>query len=86
MVQCLVLFAHSFQCLLLNWQIFLMFTVSEENTVYFLNGSSDIFGNSRTSSSVFGNLRTSSGIVGSPRKSSEIIGNCRKLAENFLIY
>ena len=64
---------------------FLMFTVSEENTVKCLEGSSDIFGNSRTSSLVFGNLRQSSGIVGSLRKSSEIIRHCRKMAENSLI-
>ena len=42
---------------------FLMFTVSEENTVKCLEGSSDIFGNGRTSSLVFRNLRQSSGIV-----------------------
>ena len=47
-----------------------MFSVSE--------GSSDIFGNGRTSSLVFGNLRQYSGIVGSLRKSSEIIRNCVK--------
>ena len=48
-----------------------MFTVSEENTVKCLKGSSDIFGNGRTSSLVFGNLRQSSGIVASllPKKS-----------------
>ena len=39
---------------------FLMFTVSEENTVKCLEGSSDIFGSGRTSSLVFGNLRQSS--------------------------
>ena len=38
---------------------FLMFTVSEENTVKCLEGSSDIFGSGRTSSLVFGNLRQS---------------------------
>ena len=54
-----------------------MFAVSEENTVRCLEGSSDIFGNGRTSTLVFGNLRQSSGIVGSFRKSSEIIWNCR---------
>ena len=54
-----------------------MFAVSEENTVKCLEGSSDIFGNGRTSTLVFGNLRQSSGIVGSFRKSSEIIWNCR---------
>ena len=54
-----------------------MFAVSEENTVKCLDGSSDIFGNGRTSTLVFGNLRQSSGIVGSFRKSSEIIWNCR---------
>ena len=53
-----------------------MFGVSEENTVKCLDGSSDIFGNGRTSTLVFGNLRQSSGIVGSFRKSSEIIWNC----------
>ena len=53
-----------------------MFAVSEENTVKCLDGSSDIFGNGRTSTLVFGNLRQSSGIVGSFRKSSEIIWNC----------
>ena len=65
---------------------FLMFTVSEENTVKCFEGSSDIFGNGRISSLVFRNLRNSSGIVGSLRKSSEIIRNCRKMAENSLIY
>ena len=54
-----------------------MFAVSEENTVKCLEGSSDIFGNGRTSALVFGNLRQSSGIVGSFPKSSEIIWNCR---------
>ena len=34
-----------------------MFTVSEENTLKGFEGSSDIFGNGRTSSLVFGNLR-----------------------------
>ena len=53
-----------------------MFAVSEENTVKCLDGSSDIFGNGRTSTLVFGNLRQSSKIVGSFRKSSEIIWNC----------
>ena len=53
-----------------------MFAVSEENTVKCLEGSSDIFGNGRTSTLVFGNLRQSSGIVVSFRKSSEIIWNC----------
>ena len=53
-----------------------MFAVSEENTVKCLEGSSDIFGNGRTSTLVFRNLRQSSGIVGSFRKSSEIIWNC----------
>ena len=47
-----------------------MFAVSEENTVKCLEGSSDIFGNDRTSTLVFGNLQQSSGIVGSFRKSS----------------
>ena len=59
-----------------------MFTVSEENTVKCLAGSSDIFGNGRTSSLVFGNIRQSSGIFGSLRK-SEI--NCCKIIENSLI-
>ena len=63
---------------------FLMFTVSEENTVKCLEGSSNIFGNGRTSSLVLRNLRQSSGIVGSLRK-SEIIRHCRKMAENSLI-
>ena len=53
---------------------FLMLTVSEENAVKCLEGSSDIFGNGRTSSLALGNLRQSSGIVGSLRKSSEISG------------
>ena len=35
---------------------FLMFTVSEENVVKCLEGSSDIFGIGRTASLVFGNL------------------------------
>ena len=41
---------------------FLMFTVSEENTVKCLEGSSDIFGNGRTSSLVFRNLRQYCGL------------------------
>ena len=45
---------------------FLIFTVSE---VKCLEGSSDIFGNGRTSSLVVRNLRQSSGIVSSLRKS-----------------
>ena len=65
---------------------FLMFTVFEENTVNCLEGSSDIFGNGRSSVLVLGNLRQSSEIVGSVRRSSEIIRNCRKMAENSLIY
>ena len=52
---------------------FLMFTVSEEITVKCWEGSSDIFGNSRTSSLVFENLRKSSGMVGSLRKSCELV-------------
>ena len=64
---------------------FLLFTVSEENTVKCLEGSSNIFDNGRTSSLVFRNLGQSSGIVGSLWKSSEIIRNCRKMAENSLI-
>ena len=60
-----------------------MFTVSEENTVKCLAGSSDIFGNGRTSSLVFGNIRRSSGIFGSLR-TSEII-NCCKITNNSLI-
>ena len=59
-----------------------MFTVSEENTVKFLAGSSDIFGNGQTSSLVFGNIRQSSGIFGSLRKSE--INYC-KITENSLI-
>ena len=54
---------------------FLRLTVSKENTDNCLEGSSNIFGNGRTSSIVFGDLR----------KSSEIIRNCRKMAKNFLI-
>ena len=61
-----------------------MFTVSEENTVKCLKGSSDIFGNGRTSSLVFGNLRQSSGVFGSLRKSSEIVRNCLKIAKKLL--
>ena len=61
---------------------FLMFTVSEENTVQCLAGSSDIFGNGRTSWLVFGNVRQSSGTFGSLRK-SEI--NCCKITKNSLI-
>ena len=60
-----MLFAHNFK--LAN---FLMFTVSEKNTVKCLEGPLDIFCNSRTSSLVFGNFRKSSGIVGSLRKLS----------------
>ena len=65
---------------------FLFFTVSEENTVKCLEGSLDIFGNSRTSSLFFGDLWQSSRIFGSLRKSSELIQNCRKIAKNSLIY
>ena len=42
---------------------FLMFTVSEENTVKCLKGSSDIFGNGRTSSLAFGNRQLPSEIL-----------------------
>ena len=65
---------------------FLMFTVSDENTVECLDGSSDIFGNGRASSLVFGHLGQSSGIFSSLGKSSEIIRKCYKIAQNFLIY
>ena len=65
---------------------FLMFSVSEENTVLCLEGSSGIFGNGQTTSLVLENLRQSSGIPGSLQKSFEIIGNCRKIVENSLIY
>ena len=65
---------------------FLMFSVSEENSVKCLEDPSDIFGNGRTSSLVFGNLQQYSGIAGSLRKSCDIIRNCRKMAENSLIY
>ena len=58
-----------------------MFAVSEESTVKCLEGSSDIFGNGRTSSLVFENVRQSSEIFASLRK-SEI--NCPKMAENSL--
>ena len=44
---------------------FSMFTVSKEITVKCLEGSSEIFGNRRTSSLVVGHLRQSLGIVGS---------------------
>ena len=54
-----------------------MFTVSEEITVKCLEGSSDIFGNGRTSSLVFGNLRKSSVMVGSLQESFELIRNKR---------
>ena len=83
-----MLFAHNFELVFaVKLANFLMFTVSEENTVKRLEGSSDIFGNSRTSSLVFGHLRQSSGIVGSLWKSSdEIIRNCRKMTENSLTY
>ena len=64
---------------------FFMFAVSEESTVKCLEGSSNVFRNSRTSSLLFGNLRQYSGIVGSLRKSSEIIRNC-ELGENSFIY
>ena len=75
----LVLFAHIFWYLLLNWPIyFLMFTDPEKNTVTCLEGSLNIFGNSRTSSLVFGNLWQRSGNFDSLRKSSEI--NCCKMA------
>ena len=65
---------------------FLVFTVSEENTVECLEGFSDIFGNGRTSLLVSGNLRQYPGIVGGLRKSSELIRSCRKMAETSLIY
>ena len=52
-----VLFSNNFWCLLLNWPIFLMFTVSKEITVKSLEGSSDLFVNLRKSSTVFGNRR-----------------------------
>ena len=42
---------------------FLMFTVSEENTVKCLKGSSDIFGNGRTSSLAFGDRQLPSEIL-----------------------
>ena len=61
----------------------IMVAVSEESTVKCLEGSSDIFGNGRTSLLVFENLRQSSGKFGSLRK-FEI--NCCKMAENALIY
>ena len=32
-VRCLVLFAHNFYSLLLNWPFFFMLTVSRENTI-----------------------------------------------------
>ena len=63
-----------------------MFTVSEENTIKCLEGSSEIFGNGRTSLLVFRNLRQSLGIFGNLRKSSEIIRNCCKMTKNSLIY
>ena len=63
-----------------------MFTVSEEITIKCLEGSSEIFGNGRTSLLVFRNLRQSLGIFGSLRKSSEIIRNCCKMTKNSLIY
>ena len=63
-----------------------MFTVSEENTIKCLEGSSEIFGNGWTSLLVFRNLRQSLGIFGSLRKSSEIIRNCCKMTKNSLIY
>ena len=63
-----------------------MFTVSDENAVKCLEGSSDIFGNGRTSLLVLENLRQSLGIVGSRRKSSKTIWNCRKMAKNSLTY
>ena len=66
--------------------IFLTFTVFEANSVTCLKGSSDIFGNGRTSSLVFGILRQSSGIISSLRKSYEIIRDCRKMAKNSSIY
>ena len=44
---------------------FLMFTISKENTVKYLEGSSDIFGNGQTTSfvsEIFDSLRESSEI------------------------
>ena len=67
-----------------------MLTVSEETTVKCLEGSSDIFGNGRTSSLILGNQ--SSTVFDSLRESSVAFGirkseiNCRKMAENSLIY
>ena len=58
----LVLFAHNFY-LLLNWPIFLMFAVSENQPTIFggffrhLRQWSDLFVSLRKSSLVFGNLR-----------------------------
>ena len=76
-----------FRCLLLHRPIFLFLLFSKKiRIVNCLEGSSDIFGNGRSSVLVLGNLRQSSGIVGSLRRSSEIIRNCRKMAENSLIY
>ena len=62
-----------------------MFTLSEENAIKCLEGSSEIFGNGRTSLLVFRNLRQSLGIFGSLRKSSEIIRTCGKMTKNSLI-
>ena len=50
---------------------FLIFTIFEEITVKCLEGSSNIFGNGRTSSLVFGNLD-------SLRESSVAFGNLLK--------
>ena len=61
-VYCYLPIIFSVCCKLAN---FLMFTVSEENTVKCSEGSSDIFGNGRIAS-----FLQSSGIVGSLRKSS----------------
>ena len=52
-VYCYLPIIFSVCCKLAN---FLMFTVSEENTVKCSEGSLDIFGNGRNSSLVFGNL------------------------------
>ena len=51
-----MLFAHNFFLFAIKLASFSIFTVSEENTIKCLEGSSDIFGNGRTSSLVFENL------------------------------
>ena len=84
--------------MLFDSSIFLMFTISGENTVPCLEAFGDktvsvhrkniSFTYEHNEIFVFflGNLPQSSDINGSHRKSSVIIDNCRKMAKNSLLY